>query len=67
MTDEFSPSRFSFAVDNTELDVSAIYRGGDKTPIVFLHGFGSTKEDYADIVRYRQFAGRPFVAYDAPG
>ncbi|UOB59661.1 alpha/beta hydrolase [Burkholderia pyrrocinia] len=67
MTDEFSPSRFSFAVDNTALDVSAIYRGGHKTPIVFLHGFGSTKEDYADIVRHRTFDDRPFVAYDAPG
>ncbi|TSD83500.1 alpha/beta hydrolase [Mycobacterium sp. KBS0706] len=36
-------------------------------PIVFLHGFGSTKEDYADISRHAAFAGRPFVAYDAPG
>ncbi|WP_373896232.1 alpha/beta fold hydrolase [Virgibacillus sp. CBA3643] len=35
--------------------------------MVFLHGFGSTKEDYADIVRYQDFAGHPFLAYDAPG
>jgi pimeloyl-ACP methyl ester carboxylesterase len=34
---------------------------------VFLHGFGSTKEDYADIIRLPQFEGRPFMAYDAPG
>ena len=67
MSDEFSQSRLSFAVDDTELDVSTIHRGGDRTPIVFLHGFGSTKEDYADIVRHREFDGRPFVAYDAPG
>ncbi|RQR41481.1 alpha/beta fold hydrolase [Burkholderia sp. Bp9142] len=67
MSDEFSPSRLSFAVDGTELDVSALHRGGDLAPVVFLHGFGSTKEDYADIVRHREFDGRPFVAYDAPG
>ncbi|WP_322084579.1 alpha/beta hydrolase [Burkholderia sp. BCC1972] len=67
MSDEFSQSRLSFAVDGTELDVSAIHRGGDRAPVVFLHGFGSTKEDYADIVRHREFDGRPFVAYDAPG
>ncbi|WP_213309131.1 alpha/beta fold hydrolase [Paraburkholderia sacchari] len=64
---EFTRPRFSFTVDGTTVDVSAIYRDGDKAPIVFLHGFGSTKEDYADIVRYAQFDGHPFVAYDAPG
>ncbi|RBJ69908.1 alpha/beta hydrolase, partial [Pseudomonas sp. MWU12-2534b] len=67
MSDEFYRSRFSFSIDDTAVDVSAIYRGGDRTPIVFLHGFGSTKEDYADIVRHRAFDERPFVAYDAPG
>ncbi|KFY20442.1 hypothetical protein V491_03711 [Pseudogymnoascus sp. VKM F-3775] len=36
-------------------------------PIVFLHGFGSTKEDYADIAHHTTFIGRPFVAYDMPG
>ncbi|WP_175765975.1 alpha/beta fold hydrolase [Burkholderia ambifaria] len=67
MNDEFSQSRLSFAVDGTQLDVSAIHRGGTRAPVVFLHGFGSTKEDYADIVRHRAFDGRQFVAYDAPG
>ena len=47
--------------------VSALHRPGDKPPIVFLHGFGSTKEDYADIVRHAAFDGHPFLAYDAPG
>ncbi|MBB3259755.1 pimeloyl-ACP methyl ester carboxylesterase [Paraburkholderia sp. WP4_3_2] len=56
-----------FSVDESKLDVSAIRRDGEKAPILFLHGFGSTKEDYADIVRQAQFAGHPFVAYDAPG
>jgi pimeloyl-ACP methyl ester carboxylesterase len=34
---------------------------------VFLHGFGSTKEDYADVVQQEQLADRPVLAYDAPG
>src|SRR6516164_6474551 len=67
MSQEFVRSTFSFAVNGTALDLSAIHRVGDKAPIVFLHGFGSTKEDYADIVRYAQFEGHPFIAYDAPG
>jgi pimeloyl-ACP methyl ester carboxylesterase len=54
-------------VQGVKLNVAAIYRDGEGAPIVFLHGFGSTKEDYADILRHPTFAGRPFVAYDAPG
>jgi pimeloyl-ACP methyl ester carboxylesterase len=34
---------------------------------VFLHGFGSTKEDYADVAQQEQLADRPVLAYDAPG
>ena len=41
--------------------------GGPAAPLVFLHGFGSTKEDYLDIACQRAFTGRPFLAYDAPG
>jgi pimeloyl-ACP methyl ester carboxylesterase len=41
--------------------------GGPAAPLVFLHGFGSTKEDYADVACQRAFTGRPFLAYDAPG
>ncbi|WP_233859825.1 alpha/beta fold hydrolase [Paraburkholderia sp. HD33-4] len=67
MPAEFNRAQFVFSIDGTALDVSAIHREGDKAPILFLHGFGSTKEDYADIVRFREFAGHPFVAYDAPG
>ena len=44
-----------------------MHREGWRAPIVLLHGFGSTKEDYADIARYPQFDGRPIIAFDAPG
>lgn len=67
MSQELSRSQVSFTVDGTAVSVSAIHRSGSKAPIVFLHGFGSTKEDYADIVRHAEFGGHPFVAYDAPG
>ncbi|WP_217702649.1 alpha/beta hydrolase [Nocardioides guangzhouensis] len=36
-------------------------------PVVFLHGFGSTKEEYADFTRLPGLAGRGFLARDAPG
>ncbi|ALL70747.1 putative hydrolase (plasmid) [Paraburkholderia caribensis MBA4] len=54
-------------VRGANLSISTIFRSGTREPILFLHGFGSTKEDYADIVRLKVFSGRPFIAYDAPG
>jgi pimeloyl-ACP methyl ester carboxylesterase len=63
---EFARSRFSLTVQSVDLELAAIHRGGELAPILFLHGFGSTKEDYADIVRHAAFAGHPFVAHDAP-
>lgn len=64
---EFMKSQLPFTVDSVEVNIATIHRSGDLAPIVFLHGFGSTKEDYADIVRYADFNGHAFVAYDAPG
>lgn len=49
------------------LDISAIGRDGRRAPVVFLHGFGSTKEDYADVVHHPDFDDRPFLSWDAPG
>ena len=54
-------------IDGVGLQVAAASRGGDLDPVVFLHGFGSTKEDYLDIAGLHAFTGRPFLAYDAPG
>ncbi len=64
---EFETDVHAFEVAGTAVNIASIRRGGSRTPIVFLHGFGSTKEDYADIVRHAEFDGRPFLAYDAPG
>mgnify|MGYP002129898836 FL=1 len=49
------------------LDISAIGRDGRRAPVVFLHGFGSTKEDYADVVHHPDFDDRPFLSWDASG
>lgn len=67
MQREFNHSSIPLTVSGTSVKISALSREGSKAPMMFLHGFGSTKEDYADIVRHGEFAERPFVSYDAPG
>ena len=59
--------QLNLRVDGVSLKVATVRRDGELAPIVFLHGFGSTKEDYADIALQPAFAGRSFLAYDAPG
>lgn len=59
--------RISLNIEGTNVDVALTRRNGTLPPIVFLHGFGSTKEDYLDIVYHSNFSNRPFIAYDAPG
>jgi pimeloyl-ACP methyl ester carboxylesterase len=59
--------RLPLRVGGVELSLATASRGGELAPIVFLHGFGSTKEDYIDIAHRQAFAARPFLAYDAPG
>jgi pimeloyl-ACP methyl ester carboxylesterase len=54
-------------VGGVSLKVATAGRDGGLAPVVFLHGLGSTKEDYLDIACQRAFTGRPFLAYDAPG
>lgn len=63
----FQQHTLALDIDGIALQIAVISRPGPKVPIVFLHGFGSGKEDYADIVRHPAFDGHPFIAYDAPG
>ncbi len=67
MTVEFQHQCHEITVDDVPLRIAAISRKGHLAPILFLHGFGSTKEDYGDITRHHAFNGHPFLAYDAPG
>ena len=52
---EFTKSALALRLAHVKADVAVIHRTGHLEPIVFLHGFGSTKEDYADIARYSAF------------
>ena len=54
-------------VDGVDARIDLLHRAGPGTPIVFLHGFGSTKEDYADIMFWPAFDGHAVLAWDAPG
>ena len=59
--------RLDLRVDGVGLEIATAQRGGQLAPLLFLHGFGSTKEDYVDLSYDPGFRGRPFLAYDAPG
>ncbi len=54
-------------VDGTTVRLSCLLRGGSRAPLVCLHGFGSTKEDYADLALRPEFSERPLIFWDAPG
>jgi pimeloyl-ACP methyl ester carboxylesterase len=59
--------RFDLRVAGVDLSVATARRAGELAPIVFLHGFGATQEDYVDLAFHPAFARRPFLTYDAPG
>lgn len=49
------------------VEIALQRRSGRGIPILHMHGFGSTKEDYADLALRAAFEGRDLIAYDAPG
>jgi len=59
--------RIGCDVRGVSLDLSVMRREGPGTPILFLHGFGSTKEDYGDLAFHPDLVRHPLIAYDAPG
>jgi pimeloyl-ACP methyl ester carboxylesterase len=63
--------RLDLEVHRTKISLSTVrridLREKSLPPIVFLHGFGGTKEDYLDIQFQDRFQGRSFLAYDSPG
>lgn len=54
-------------IDGTAISLAITHRSGPLAPVLFLHGFGSTREDFADFLLRKSFNNRAFVAYDAPG
>src|SRR5918911_2670351 len=59
--------RLALTVDGVPLGLAVASRAGEGAPVLVLHGFGGTKEDYADAALHPAFGGRPVIAYDAPG
>ncbi|MEM7339607.1 MAG: alpha/beta hydrolase [Actinomycetota bacterium] len=60
-------STVTLATGGTTVQLAVLQRGGSRPPLVCLHGFGSTKEDYADLALHPAFADRGLVLLDAPG
>ena len=63
----FTKTFIELDVHEVRLKLAVMYRPGEKPPILFLHGFGSIKEDYADVALHPKFNGHAVIAYDAPG
>ncbi|PYI01620.1 alpha/beta-hydrolase [Aspergillus sclerotiicarbonarius CBS 121057] len=60
-------STIPLQVKGVSLNISTIHNLNSKPPIVFLHGFGSCKEDLADITVHPAFQEYGYLAFDAPG
>ncbi|KAJ6164921.1 hypothetical protein N7470_003593 [Penicillium chermesinum] len=54
-------------VKGVNLELSTIHRLNSTAPVLFLHGFGSCKEDLADFFLHPTLEKYGFIAYDAPG
>ncbi|KAL4878741.1 alpha/beta-hydrolase [Aspergillus karnatakaensis] len=63
-------TKFPLEVHGISLTLSTIYNlptTSSKPPILFLHGFGSCKEDLADIILHPALRNYGYLAFDAPG
>ncbi|KAJ5736957.1 alpha/beta-hydrolase [Penicillium malachiteum] len=60
-------STVSLQVKGVKLNLSTIHYFNFNPPILFLHGFGSCKEDLADLPLHKSLQNYSFIAYDAPG
>ncbi|KAL3423296.1 alpha beta hydrolase protein [Phlyctema vagabunda] len=59
--------RLSLKVNDVDVEIATASRGGELAPIVFVHGFGSTKEDYVDMSLHSTLSRHAFFAFDTPG
>ncbi|KAH6703135.1 putative hydrolase [Leptodontidium sp. MPI-SDFR-AT-0119] len=64
---EVTYGQLELSVNGVGMRVAFIQREGPLAPAVFLHGFGSSKEDYLDMAYRAAFSRRPFMAFDLPG
>lgn len=56
-----------FELYGAQVNIAYIRRPGKRPSVLCLHGFGSTKEDYADLTLHPAFSERELVLLDAPG
>jgi pimeloyl-ACP methyl ester carboxylesterase len=54
-------------VEGVNLNLSMVHNLNSCPPILFLHGFGSSKEDLADLTIQPSLKHHGYLAYDAPG
>lgn len=54
-------------VEGVSVRLACLRKDGARAPLVCLHGFGSTKEDYADLSMRPEFQDRRLILWDAPG
>lgn len=54
-------------VQGVQLELSTLHKLNGNPPIFFLHGFGSCKEDLADVTVNPILQNYGYLAYDAPG
>ncbi|KAJ6021059.1 alpha/beta-hydrolase [Penicillium herquei] len=60
-------STVSLQVKGVKVNLSTIHYFNFNPPILFLHGFGSCKEDLADLPLHKSLQNYSLIAYDAPG
>ncbi|KAJ5141783.1 hypothetical protein N7526_002778 [Penicillium atrosanguineum] len=63
----FSYTAIPLRVEGVNLNLSTIHNLNANPPILFLHGFGSCKEDLSDIILNPALQHYGFLAFDAPG
>lgn len=54
-------------VQGVKLELATVHKPSNDATILFLHGFGSCKEDLADLTVNPAFEHYGYLAYDAPG
>ena len=57
----------NLTVHGHSVALSVLRRTGTRPALICLHGFGSTKEDYADLTMRADFVDRDLIFWDAPG
>ena len=64
---DMHPDALDATVQGVPVRIAYLHRKGTLPPLVCLHGFGSTKEDYADLALHPAFDDRALIMPDAPG